>query len=206
MEFYNYLIKKYGYNEVVLLSEISFEGYSLPWIKKAVGGLCKEEKLIRFDRGVYYIPTQTILGKSKLDPRKVVSKKYIESGNDIFGYFSGTTFMNMLGLSTQMPNTMEVYTNNEVSRVREIPVGSLNVTLRRSRTTVSRENVATMSFLELMNGTDAKFYDKEKRKKVIDFIKENGVTRQTISKYAPYFPDKAMRTMVESEVVYDIAP
>lgn len=204
MEFFGYLVKTYGYNEAIMLDEISFADYSLSWIKKSLGQLCKYGKIIRFEKGVYYIPTDTLLGKSKLDPKKVIVKKYVDDGNEKIGYFSGMAFINMLGLSTQMPNTLEIYTNNEPSRVREVPVGNQKVLLRRSRTQINNENSAVMSFLELMNFTDATFYDDDKKKIVKNFIKENGITRKSISKYSPYFPDKTMRTLVESEVIYDV--
>lgn len=204
MEFFDYLVKTYGYNEAIMLDEISFADYSVSWIKKSLGQLCKECKIIRFEKGVYYIPTDTLLGKSKLDPKKVIIKKYINDGNDKIGYFSGMTFINMLGLSTQMSNTLEIYTNNEPSRVREVPMGNQKVLLRRSRTEINSENSAVMSFLELMNFTDASFYDDDKKKIIKKFIKENGITRKSISEYSPYFPDKTMRTLVESEVIYDV--
>lgn len=204
MEFFDYLIKTYGYNEAIMLNEISFGGYSVPWIKKSLSKFCDEGKMIRFEKGVYYIPTDTLLGKSKLDPKKVIIKKYVDDGNAKIGYFSGMAFINMLGLSTQMPNTLEIYTNNEPSRVREVLVGNQKVLLRRSRTQINNENSAVMSFLELMNFTDATFYNDDKKKIVKNFIKENGITRKSISKYSPYFPDKTMRTLVESEVIYDV--
>lgn len=204
MEFFDYLVRVYGYNEVILSNEIHYNGYSVSWIKKMLKKLCDEEKIIRFEKGVYYIPTDTPLGKSRLDPKKVIIKKYINDGNKIIGYFSGITFMNMLGLSAQMPNMMEIYTNNEPSRVREVPVGSQRVLLRRSRTAINSSNAATLSFLELMNFTDAGFYDAEKKKIVAAFIDKNGITRKSVSIYSPYFPDKAMRTLVESEVIYDV--
>lgn len=204
MEFFDYLIKTYGYNEAIMLNEISFDGYSVPWIKKYLSKLCEEGKIIRFEKGIYYIPTDTLLGKSKLDPRKVVIKKYINDGDGEIGYYSGTTFINMIGLSSQMPNKLEIYTNNEAAKVREVSVGNLNVLLRRSRTEINSNNCAVMSFLELMNFTDASFYDDDKKKIVTKFIKENGITRNSISKYSPYFPDKTMRTLVESEVIYDV--
>lgn len=205
MEFFDYLVDSYGYNEVIISNEITFGGYSVPWIKKAISGLCEQEKIVRFEKGIYYIPTDTLLGKSKLDPKKVILKKYINNGKDTIGYFSGVTFMNMLGLSTQMPNTIEIYTNKEPSRVREVAVGSQRVLLRRSRTKIDSGNATTMSFLELMNFTDASFYDNTKRKIVTAFIKENQITREGISAYAPFFPDKAMRTLVESELIYEVA-
>lgn len=202
MDFFNYLLNTYGTNEVILSRELSFKEYSLPWIKKMLKKLCDEEKLIRFEKGIYYIPTDTVFGKSRLDPKKVIEKKYINDGSGIIGYFSGITFMNMLGLSNQMPNVIEIYTNNEPSRAREVPVGSQKVLLRKSRALIDSNNVATMSFLELMNFTDAGFYDSEKNKIIEDYIKKNRITKKMITRYAPYFPDKAMRTLVESEAIY----
>lgn len=204
MEFFNYLLSKYSYNEAILLSEIEFNDYSQAWIKKSVAVLCQEQKLARFDKGVYYIPTETILGKSVLDPRKVIAKKYLYQNGDAIGFFSGATFMNSLGLSTQMPNVIEVYTNNEKARVREVSVGKLNVRLRKSRADITSENMETMRFLELMNDTEASFYDEKKRKILADFMQKKGITRQMITKCLPYFPDKAMRTFVESEIVYRV--
>ena len=61
-----------------------------------------------------------------------------------------------------------------------------------------------MSFLELMNFTDATFYDDDKKKIIAEFIAKNGITRKSIAKYSPYFPDKAMRTLIESEVIYNV--
>lgn len=205
MSLFDYLVDEYGYNEPILISEISFNEYSLPWIKKEINKLCQEEKLVRFEKGLYYIPTKTILGMSKLDPRKVIMKKYIEDGNEQVGYFSGTTFLNMLGLSTQMPNVLEIYTNNENARVREVPVGSQKVVLRRARATINNDNAATMNFLELMNFIDAKYFDEEKKQIVIDYINQNNITRKSIAECSPYFPDKAMRTLIESEMIYSVA-
>lgn len=205
MEFFDCLLDTYGRNEAILSREIAFQGYSAPWIKKALKNLCDEGKVVRFERGVYYIPEDTPLGRGRLDPRKVIAKKYICDGSGIIGYFSGLTFLNMLGLSSQMPNVLELYTNKEPSRVREVPVGSQRVLLRRARTAIDSDNAATLSFLELMNFTDAAFYDACKKKTVAAYIEDNGITRSSIAKYAPCFPDRAMRTLVESGVVYDVA-
>lgn len=206
MEFYDYLLSSYGYDEPILSGEISYKSYSVPWIKKMLKKLCDEEKIIRFEKGIYYIPTDTPLGKSRLDPKKVIQKKYINDGKRTIGYFSGMTFLNMLGLSAQVPNRIEIYTNNEPSRVREVSVGSQKVLLRRARTGITDDNAATMSFLELMTYTDAGFFDSKNKKKIVSaFIDKNRITRKSVSDYSPYFPDKAMRTLVESEVIYDVA-
>jgi len=205
MDFWRYLVDTYGYNEPIIGAEISFQSYSSSWIAKNLKQLCDEGKLERFERGVYYIPTDTLLGKSRLDPQKVIVRKYINDGTNTIGYYSGIAFMNMLGLTTQMPNTLDVYTNNEPTKVREVPVGTQKVVLRRSRAEINNDNVAVMSFLELMNYTDASFYDSDRKRIVTEFILSHGITRSDISVYAPVFPDKAMRTLVESEVIYNVA-
>lgn len=206
MQFYDYLLERFGTNEPIMSTEIMFEDYSKPWIYKQLNALVKENKLIRFEKGIYYIPTDTVFGKSLLNPRKVIEKKYIIGENGAVGYYSGVTFQNQLRLTTQMSNVIEIYTNNETAKTREVLVGNQKVLLRRARTTITDSNVAVLSFMELMNDTNPDFLDDERKKIVRDYIKNNGITRKKITEYAPVFPDKVMRNLIESEVVYIIAP
>ena len=203
-EFFEYLFNLYGYNVPIFYNEVKFNNYSRPWLQKALATLCEQGKLIRFEKGIYYIPSVTMLGVSHMDAKKVINKKYIDDGEDIIGYYSGVAFLNMLGLSTQVANVPEIFTNNENSRIREVPIGSQKVIVRKSREKISRNNVAVLSFLELMNFTDAKFYDDEKKEIVKKYIKKVGITQKSILKYAPSFPDKAMRTLVESGVIFNV--
>lgn len=204
MGFFEYLLNLYGYNEPIFYNEIRYKNYSRPWLQKELTALCKQEKLLRFEKGIYYIPNVTMLGVSRMDAKKVINKKYIDNGKDIIGYYSGVTFLNMLGLSAQVPNVSEIYTNNENARIREVPVGSQRVILRKAREKISRDNVAVLSFLELMNFTDAAFYDGEKTEIVKQYMEKTGITQKAILKYAPSFPDKAMRTLVESGVIFHV--
>ena len=205
MTLLQYLQDTFGTNEPFLTGEIQFQDYSRPWLYKELNKLCDEGKLIRYERGIYYIPTQTVFGPSLLDPNKVIIKKYIRSGSDVYGYYSGITFLNQLRLTTQMPNTIEIYTNNEQSKARDITVGSQEVLVRRARTPITKDNAAVLSFLELMNTVPAQFIMDERKTIIERFIAENGITRKAVSEYAPLFPDKAIRTLVESEVIYSVA-
>lgn len=205
MTLLQYLQDTFGTNEPFLTGEIQFQDYSRPWLYKELNKLCDEGKLIRYERGIYYIPTQTVFGPSLLDPNKVIIKKYIRSGSDVYGYYSGITFLNQLRLTTQMPNTIEIYTNNEQSKARDITVGSQEVLVRRARTPITKDNAAVLSFLELMNTVPAQFIMDERKTIIERFIAENGITRKAVSEYAPLFPDKAIRTLVESEIIYSVA-
>lgn len=205
MNLYEYLCAEFGLNNPFYTTEIQYKEYSKPWLYKELNKLCNDGKLIRYERGLYYIPTQTIFGPSILDPGKVITKKYIFDGVDTNGYYSGITFLNQLRLTTQMPNVIEIYTNNEPSNIRNIMVGNQKVILRKSRTEVNNSNVAVLSFLEVMNSVSAKFIDNEKKKILEQYIIDNTITRKEITEYAPLFPDKAIRTLVESELIYSVA-
>ena len=71
--------------------------------------------IIRFDTGVYYLPKASrILKKSYLDPMKVIIRKYIKNAGETYGYFSGATFANQIGLTTQMPTVLEIVTSRRI--------------------------------------------------------------------------------------------
>ena len=205
MTLYESLIDKYGFNEPFLSSDISFNSYSRAWIFKEIRQLCKSGKIVRYEKGVYFIPKQTRLGTSVVDPLAVVERKYIKSNDQIFGYYGGQTFLNRLGLTTQVPNLIEIYTNKEASKVRNVSVGSINVRLRKTKVGVTEKNAAVLSFLELMNYLPTGYLNEEKKKVLEDYVVKNNITRNDISLFAPKFSDKAMRNLVESEVIYSVA-
>jgi len=205
MTLYDALVERYGVNEPIFSSEITFGDYSRPWVMKQLKALCDSGQLVRFEKGIYYIPTDTLWGKSVLNPRKIIEKKYISDGYDIFGYYSGIAFQNRVKLTTQMPNVLEIYTNNETSNVRDICVGKQKVLLRRARTSINRDNVVVLSFLEMMNDISPDTLDGEKRYRIAQFVNANGITKKDVLQYAPAFPDRAMRNLIESEAIFSVA-
>jgi hypothetical protein len=91
------LKEKYGCNEPIFTVEIlsAWSEYSRPRVFQLLKGATAEGLLVRFAMGIYYIPTMTFLGKpSSLDPQKVIEKQYIESGGEVYGYYSGMTLLN----------------------------------------------------------------------------------------------------------------
>ena len=205
MTLYEYLLQQYGTNEPIISTDISFKEYSRPWVMKQLKSLCEDGKLIRFEKGIYYIPTDTVFGKSILNPRKVIEKKYINDGENTIGYYSGITFQNQLKLTTQMPNVIEIYTNKETTNVRDVMVGKQKVILRKARTTINSRNVAVLSFLEMMNDIIPRSLDSEKKSRVVEYINNNGITKHEIITYASVFPDKVMRNLIESEAIFSVA-
>lgn len=205
MTLFDSLLEKYGTNEPILSTDITFKNYSRPWVMKQLQVLCEENKIIRYEKGIYYIPTDTVFGKSILSPRKVIEKKYIKNANGTIGYYSGISFQNQLKLTTQMSNIIEIYTNNETANVRSVMVGKQQVILRKARTVINNKNVAVLSFLEMMNDIFPRSLDNEKKNRIINYIQTNNITKDDIISYASVFPDKVMRNLIESEAIFNVA-
>ena len=205
MSLNTFLKDTYGIGEPIYVSEIQFENYSRQWIFKELKKIVDKGELKRFDTGIYYFPKKMFFGDSYLNPRKVVERRFLSNGDEVYGYLAGLSLLNQAGLSTQVPNLIELVTNNESTRVRDINVGKQHVRARRSRTTVTKENAKALQFLDLMNIITPSAMDETERFMLIKFIKSSGVTRETISRYAEYFPARAMKNMIESGAAYDLA-
>ena len=104
-----------------------------------------------------------------------------------------------------MSNVIEIYTNNETTNVRDIMVGKQKVILRRARTNINSTNVAVLSFLEMMNDIMPRSLDSDKKRRIVEYINANGITKKDIISYAAVFPDKAMRNLIESEAIFSVA-
>ena len=64
---YDYLLEIFGKNEPIFLSDIHYEDYSDIWLKKKLAKLCESGQVIRYERGIYYIPVKTPFGNSILN-------------------------------------------------------------------------------------------------------------------------------------------
>ena len=61
--------------------------------------------------------------------------------------------------------------------------------------------------MELFNNINMDQYkeDKNIKKRIIKFIKDNNITRKNILSFAKYFPAKVIKNIAMSEIIYEIA-
>ena len=205
MNLCEYLKNKYGYNEPIYVDEIRFETYSRPWIFKELKKLIENGEIKRYDKGIYYFPRKMFFGDSFLNPQKIVEKRFLSDGNEVYGYITGISLLNQTGISTQVPNLIELVTNKESTRVRDIRIGKQIIRARRSRTTITKENAATLQFLDLMNSITPSAMSETERFMLSKYVKDSGVKKETISQYTRFFPAKTLRNMIESGIAYELA-
>ena len=200
-----YLKEKFGYNEPIYLDDIKFLNYSRSWIFKELKKLVDSGELKRFDSGIYYFPSIMPWGDSVINANKIIERRFLTDGNNTYGYVAGASLLNKTGLSTQVPNLLELVSNKETTRVRDIYVGNQCVRVRRSRTTITKDNVSVLQFLDLMNSISPSSLDETERYMLSKYIKASGVTRIDVTQYAKFYPAKVIKNMMECGAVYELA-
>ena len=203
------LRSKFGVNQPIFTNEILEEmsEYSRPRVFQLLKKAEQEETLVKFDKGVYYIPTETRYGKSLISVEQVVIKKYIEDKDDVFGIYGGLQMQQSFMLTYQVPTAIEVVTNNETTWVRETKLKDRSIILRKSRLPITRENVDAYTVLELFSNIDMKKYfdDTSVQREVIGFIKEKAIKGNDVYALAGAFPSKATRNIMESGIINEFA-
>ena len=193
-------------NEPIFTNEILslFKDYSRSYVFKLINKAIKNNEILNFSNGVYFIPTKTIVGTSTITTEDVIKKKYITNNKDVYGIYSGLYLQNMFHISTQMPNTIEIVSNNETMRCRNIKFNGRNIILRKSRCTINKTNVNTYILLQLITDYKQKNELNNFTKQTIKkYIKDNNITILDIINLSKEFPAETMKKLIDSGVIYE---
>ena len=203
-----YLMDNYGYNEPIFLNDLKVEGLSENAVWQSVKRLVANGFLERYDNGIYYIPKRSgLLGKSYLDPYMVIMRKYIQNKSDIYGYVTGISFANQLGLTTQMPAVIEVVTNREASNGRMITIGKQQVRIKKSDIIVSNFNVELLQLLDAI-GQAEKYTELSMEETInilIRYMREKHFTKEQLSEVSSILTGATAKKLIEWGMIYEFA-
>lgn len=198
----DYLLKKYGTNKPILTEELVVPEISYDNLRKQLSRYNSQGIIEKYSQGVYYIPKETILGKSTLSINDVIYRKYIGDDNEIYGFFSGLSFYNKLGITTQVPFVYEIVTNKEKSRVRKITLKNKKIILRKPYATINRNNYLEAQFLEFIN--NANINDINDNIDILKkYIKDNNLNKNIILDLITNYPSKISKRLIESRLLYE---
>ena len=197
----DYLLKKYGTNKPILTEELVVPEISYDNLRKQLSRYNSQGILEKYSQGVYYIPKETILGRSTLSIDDVINRKYITNDNDIYGFYSGLSFYNKLGISTQVPFVYEIVTNKEKSRVREITLKNQKIILRKPYVKINKNNYLENQFLDFINNANSN--DLSDNIDVLKkYIKDNNLNKNVILDLITYYPSKTSKKLLESRLFF----
>lgn len=159
-------------------------------------------KIARFASGIYYFPRQTRFGNSKLPIAQVYERKYIDDNGEIFGYYSGLSFQQKIGYTSQVPNTPEITTNKEASLKRTISLdGKRKVLLKRPRVQITVDNCRLLPLLDLITAEDADMLMNNTL--LSNYIQKEKLRRSDLQKVIAAYPAKTSLKMIETELIYE---
>lgn len=202
MELVKCLKTQYGENTPIFFEDIAnvCSGCTRGRVYQLIDAAMNSGLLAKAGYDCYYIPTTTPFGKSLLNPRKVIEKKYISNKDEVYGFYTGLALLNSFGITTQMPNVIEVFTNNEATKSRRVTINNQTIIVKRARTTINNSNYKEMMLLELFNLADISSIDTRATQKIVDYMKQNNISIQGIMKYAKFVPARAIKNFMSSEV------
>ncbi len=206
--FLNEIKQKFNINEPIFTEELMelFPQYSRPYIFRIINEMEKANELVRYTKGVYFIPKKTFFGLSTITADSVVEKRYLKELNNVYGIYSGLKLLNLFSITTQVPNVVEIVTNNETMRCREIEVNGRKFILRKSRFEIDKNNADMYMLLQVFNDLDAKTkLDDFAQRRLTSFIKEKGINLSKLLNLAMKFPAKTMKNLIGSGVLNGIA-
>lgn len=202
---YDYLKENFSNSEPIFLSEI--KGYSDDYLRQEMKRLVDGGKLERLYNGVYYIPYKTILGtKGKVSIKKYVDKKYICNTEGVFGYYTGLTLANKLGLTSQNPACYEVCSNAASTKQRKQVIDGFNVVVYEPIAEVTSQNYKELQFLDLMSCIEkyCELNEEEIIIKLKKYVSENNIDFSVVRKYISLYPDKVYKNIYNGGLMNEL--
>ena len=206
--FDQYLLETFGYNEPIFVNELNIPDMSENAVRQAIKRLAASGFLQRFDTGIYYIPKPSkLLGTSYLDPLTVIMRKYVESNSETYGYITGASFANQLGLTTQMPAIIEIVTNKEATKGRSVTIGGQTVRIKRPSLCITDENATILQFLDTVSQADkySELPEAEMIKRLQAYLLKCNLTKKQLSDVAPALTGATAKKLIEWGMIYAFA-
>lgn len=203
------LSEKFNINEPIFTEEIFdlFCEYSRAQVFRYIDKAKESKEIVQFAKGVYYIPNVTFWGSlSTITADSVIEKKYLRNAEQTYGVFGGIKLLNNFSVTTQMAAVIEVVTNNETTRCREIDINGRKFILRKSRCEINKNNYAAYTVLQLFNDfTEQDKLDESSRRRLLEYIKSRKVTQKQLLELSMQFPTRATKKLIGSGVLNEIA-
>lgn len=205
---YDYIKDHYDEAEPIFFSDLERENITKSALNQQLKKLCEKGLLQKYEIGVYFLPKKTLL-KSTVGPNAdmVARYRFISKGDNIDGFYGGNSFANQIGITTQVPNVVEIVSNNTNSSAREIRIGNRRFYVRKPIVEVTKENVYVLQMLELLKNLDT-YLDgsyEEAREKFAEYITVHKITRKDVDSYIRKYPMSTFKYYYELELDHVLA-
>jgi len=134
---------------------------------KALNRMVASGKIAKLSKGKYYKPEATPFG-NLMPIQKQVVKDLLEDDGKVTGYLTGYSIYNLMGLTTQVSNTIQIGRNQVRPAFKR---ERYKITFVRQKNTITKENIPLLQILDAIRYIkkipDAKIEDSCRRFKAI---------------------------------------
>lgn len=200
-EFYGKIKKEYRNNELIFSSELlKMFNYSKMQISRYINKAEKECNFKKYSDGIYFFGDENSLGFTTVCADDVAKKKYINNRNDVFGVYSGVKLLNMFGITSQMPSTIEIVSNNESSRYRMIEISKRKFIVKKSKCKITKDNYKIYMIFELFNQLSDSDLTNDLYIKISNYIEKENIEMSKLREVGINFPSKTVKRFYASGI------
>lgn len=150
---------------------------------------------MRYQKGIYYRTVYTPFGLAGINMTELIKRKYLVNGNEVIGYESGPSYMNKIGLTSQMPNMTYIVTGKTRYTTEDKKHG---LYLIKPVFPVNRDNYRYLQLLDMIDNKmkvkiEADNYQEILRKQIDTF----SLTFERLIGYAQYYNNKVYAGLSE---------
>ena len=197
---YQYLTENYKENEPFSLSDIQIKGMTDNNIRQQLKKLTDNEKVKRFDKGIYYLPKKSIFKSgSKPTLEKVLEYKYLRDQDRRCGYISGLLFFNQIGLTTQVPMQYEIVSNKAENEYLETSIAKSHIIIRKPKIPVTEKNYMALQFLDMLKDMDiySELSGVNLQNRLVQYMRDTGLYTYDLEPYLSYYPDTFSKNLMK---------
>lgn len=185
----------------LFIEDFVSEKLSYNSVKTLLSRYVKSGYIKRASQGTYYIPKNGLIGEVPLSFEDIINKRYVKNDDDIYGYNTGLVLLNEVGLSTQVPNTIEICTNKEKNIKRKIQIGKRKAIIRKSNIEINKDNVLYLQFFDIFRYADEEMINKNKNK-ILEYYDNNKLIFKTLVSFEEKMPT-TIRNKIRRTKIYD---
>lgn len=156
--------------------------------------LRSHSNFVRFQKGIYYKTKITPFGKAGISYPDLIRRIYLMDNDKVIGYETGPSYMNKIGLTTQMP----AYTYLATERVRHELAGlDSKLILLKPKIAITKDNCRYLQFLDIIENSrvvsiETNYYVKIMR----DYIVRHSLNFEQLLYYARFYNNNQIYTNI----------
>lgn len=136
----------------------------------------------RYQKGIYYVAVNTPFGRSGIRYSELIKRKYLMAGDRVIGYETGPSYMNKMGLTTQMSADTFLATDR-TKGVEENGIVIVKPVIR-----INNENYRYLQFLDMLdNRMKVKIEADNYRNILRGYIDAHNLNFERLMYYARYY-------------------